>query len=74
MDLSRFFRKYPELKKVIVNLKSGTSFRGLIWDHTGSYVVMREVEMLSDRDNTTRKAVDGEIAVRAVDIDFIQVL
>lgn len=68
------FRSYPELRTVIVNLQSGTSFRGVVWKHTGPYVVIRSVEMLSDRDNTARKAVDGEVAVKLADIDFLQVL
>lgn len=70
----QWFRRYPELRTVIVNLRSGTAFRAVVWRHAGPYVVLREVEMLADRDNTARKAVDGEIAVLRGDIDFIQVL
>ena len=68
------FRPYPELRAAIINLKSGTSFRGVVWRHAGPYVVIRQVEMLQDRDNASRSAVDGEVAVSRADIDFIQVL
>lgn len=68
------FRPYPEMRRVVVNLKSGTAFRGLVWRHTGGYVVIREAEMLADRDNAAQRAVDGEVAVMRGDIDFLQVL
>lgn len=68
------FRPYPEMRRVVVNLKSGTSFRGIVWDHAGPYVLLRQVEMIHDRDNMARKAVDGEVAVLRGDVDFIQVL
>lgn len=74
MNWRQWFRKYPELRTVIVNLRSGTSFRALVWHHAGPYMVLREVEMLQDRDNTARKAVDGEVVVKLADIDFVQVL
>jgi hypothetical protein len=45
------FRPYPQLRQVIVNLKSGTAFRALIWRRSGPFLVLREVEMLSDRDS-----------------------
>lgn len=68
------WRPYPEMRRVVVNLKSGTVFRGLVWRHAGGYVVIRQAEMLADRDNTAQRAVDGEVAVMRQDIDFLQVL
>lgn len=69
------FRPYPELRKAVVNLKSGTSFHALVWRHAGGYVVLRDVRLIQDRgDNIGQKAVDGEVAVLRRDIDFIQVL
>lgn len=66
-----YFRPYPELKTVIVNLKSGTGFRGVLWRQAGPYLVLRNVEILQDR--AGGKAVDGEVLVKQVDVDFIQV-
>jgi hypothetical protein len=68
------FRPYPTLRTVIVNLRSGTSFRGVIWRRSGPFVVIRNAEMLQDRDTVVKKAVDGEIAVKLADIDFVQVI
>lgn len=70
----RLFRRYPELRTVIVNLRSGTAFRGVVWRHDGPYLVLRNVEMLSDRDTAARRAVDGEVLVQRVDVDFLQVV
>jgi hypothetical protein len=68
------FRPYPQLERVIVNLKSGTVFRGLLWRRRGPFYVMREVEMLSDRDSKMDPRVtNGEVLVKLADIDFIQV-
>lgn len=71
--LSDRFRPYPELKTGIVNLKSGTAFRGVIWQ-VGAYTVLRNVEMLQDRGQSARHVVDGEVIVKSTEIDFIQVL
>ena len=68
------FRPYPELKTGIINLKSGTSFKGVVWKVAGEFVVLRNVEMLQDRDHAERHAVDGEVIVEITDIDFIQVV
>lgn len=74
VSLLERFRRYPELRRVVVNLKSGTAFRGLAWKHAGEYLILRDVEMVADRNNTARQVVDGETAVRRADIDFIQVV
>lgn len=75
MSLFDWFRPYPQLERVIVNLNSGTVFRGLIWRKQGPFYVMREVEMLSDRDSRMQpKETKGEVLVKLADIDFIQVL
>lgn len=68
------FRPYPELRTVIVNLKSGTAFRGLVWRRRGPFMILRQTEILRDVSNRiSAQALDGEVAVKMVDIDFIQV-
>ena len=74
MNILDRFRPYPELKTVIVNLRSGTSFRAVVMKCAGQFVVLRNVTMMQDRDNTTRRAVDGEVIVKLADIDFMQVV
>lgn len=72
--MMRLFRPYPELRKVVVNMKSGTVFSGLAWRHAGAYLILREAAMIADRDNRAAHLVDGEVAVLRADVDFIQVL
>jgi len=74
MNIFDRFRPYPELKTVIVNLRSGTSFRAVVMKCAGQFVVLRNVTMMQDRDNTARKAVDGEVIVKLADVDFMQVV
>jgi small nuclear ribonucleoprotein (snRNP)-like protein len=66
------FRPYPELKAVIVNLKSGTSFRGVVWRVKRPFMVVRNVEMLSQADKKTA-VLRGEVVVLLEHVDFIQV-
>jgi hypothetical protein len=74
MNIIDRFRPYPELKTIIVNLRSGTSFRAVVLKCAGQFVVLRNVEMLQDRDNIARRAVDGEVIVKLADVDFMQVV
>ena len=69
--LDDYFRPYPELKTVIVNLKSGTAFRGVAWRRRGPFMILRNAELLTDKAGT--RSVDGEVLVQKTDIDFIQV-
>lgn len=68
------FRPYPALKTGIVNLVSGTAFKGVIWRRRGPWLVLRQAELLSDRGNPASGKVDGEVLVALADIDFIQVV
>lgn len=68
------FRRYPALRTSIINLRSGTVFRGVVWRRRGPWLVLRSAELLSDRDNPVNKKVDGEVLVQMSDIDFVQVV
>lgn len=68
---------YPELKRVIINLKSGTSIRGLLYRHANGYIVVREADLLQSLGKPAGAkpvSVDGEVLVRSDDVDFIQVV
>jgi hypothetical protein len=66
-----YFRPYPCLKSGIVNLKNnGPSFRGVIWQKRGPFLVLRSAELLQ-KDGA--RPLDGEVIVRLADIEFIQV-
>jgi hypothetical protein len=64
--------RYPCLRRVVVNVKSGTALRGLLWERRGGYLVLREAELLVPRQAPT--SMDGEVAIPAEAVDFIQVL
>lgn len=74
MSIFDRFRPYPVLRTAIVNLASGTAFRGVIWRRRGPWLVLREAELLSDRGNPARGKVDGEVLVKLADVDFVQVV
>lgn len=68
------WRWYPKLETVIVNLHSGTVFRALLYKRAGAFFVLRQVEMLSDRDSKMEpQAISGEVLVAVTDVDFLQV-
>jgi len=66
------FRRYPTLRRVIVNTKTDKAFRGVLWRKTHGIMVLRNAELL--RENGTGLKVDGEVVIEVRDIDFIQVL
>ena len=74
MNIFDRFRPYPELKMVIVNLRSGTSFRAVVRQCAGQFVVLRNAEMLQDLGHAERHIVDGEVIVKLADVDFMQVV
>ena len=61
---------YPCLQEGIVNLKNGTSFRGVIWQRKAGFLVLREAKLLKGRGEAV--PVDGEVLVAEHDIEFIQ--
>lgn len=75
MNIGEWLRPYPVLKRGIVNLKSGTSFRAVIFRQAGPYLVLRSVEILEDRGvpQNGNAAMVGEVLVKSSDVDFIQV-
>lgn len=64
--------RYPELRRVIVNLKTDRAFRGVLWRRRRNYLVMKNAEMLKVKGETV--PVDGEVVIMAGNVDFIQVV
>lgn len=65
-------RKYMRLrKKVVVNLTTGRSFTGILWERRSNYLVLRGAEMLEGHE---RVPMDGEVILEAELIEFVQVL
>lgn len=70
------FRPYVEMKRVIVNLKTGTVFRAVAYSHKGPWLILRQAEMLSDRGTpaASKPRVDGEVLVHLNELDFVQIV
>lgn len=66
------FIRYPVLKTVVVNLKTGSTFRGVLWKKRCGYLVLRNAEML--RSKAESVPVDGEVVIDCANVDFIQVV
>jgi hypothetical protein len=70
MDL--FGPRWPCLEEGIVNLKSGTAFRGVIWQRRAGFLVLRNAVLLVKGQKGT--PVDGEVLVAERDVEFVQVV
>lgn len=66
------FDSYPTCRKGIVNLKSGSSLRGVIWARRRGYLILRNAELLRARESAV--AMDGEVLVYEREVDFIQLV
>jgi len=56
---------------VIVTMKSGASFRCVLFDHDDQCLVLRNVELLTPGQTTS---VDGELIVFVADVDTMQLV
>ncbi len=65
-------RRYPTLRRVIVNTKTDRSFRGVLWRQRAGYLVLRNAELLKPRGETAW--LDGELVIERANVDFVQVL
>lgn len=61
------WRAYAK-KRVLLNLKSGSAFQGVLWKRTGPLLVLRDASLADG------SKIDGEVVVERRDIDFLQVL
>jgi small nuclear ribonucleoprotein (snRNP)-like protein len=64
------FLKAQTRKKVVVTLKSGTAFRGVLYSADPAVLVLRNAEAISPDGNAV--IVDGEVVLLAGEIDFLQ--
>jgi len=66
------FDRYPTLRTVIVNTKTDRAFRGVLWRRAWGYLVLRNAEMLKTKGEVV--AMDGEVMIESVNVDFVQVI
>jgi hypothetical protein len=60
------------LKRLIVTLKSGATFDGVLWQHDGEAWVLRNTLAIGNKGETDKVAVDGELILLTADIDYVQ--
>jgi small nuclear ribonucleoprotein (snRNP)-like protein len=57
---------------VIANLKSGMSFRGVLFEVDNRSLVLRNTEALGRSGDGVHIPVDGEVVIARSDVEFIQ--
>lgn len=67
-----FGTPYPFARRVIVNQKDGTRFRGVLWQRRAQWLVVRQAELLPPGSDAI--PVDGEVLIFKSDVSFLQVL
>jgi len=70
--MGMWLTRYPERKTVVVNTKSKTVFRGVLWQRTRRHLVLKNVVLLSPGGGAA--PMDGEVLVPAENVEFIQVV
>ena len=63
---------YPELREVVVNCKTDTVFKGVVYKRTPKYIIMKNVQLLQQAGEALK--IDGEVMIDRANVDFIQVL
>lgn len=61
-------------ERVVVTLKTGDSFAGLLFTHDNKALVLRETEALGAGERRTNLALDGELILLFADVAYIQKL
>lgn len=58
--------------RVVVTLKTGDSFAGVLFSHDGKALALRECEALGAGERRTNLPLDGELVVLFADVAYIQ--
>lgn len=58
--------------RVIVTLKTGESFQGVLYSHDDKALVLRETSALGAGEKRTDLPIDGELIVLLADVAYIQ--
>lgn len=59
-------------ERLIVTLKSGTSFSGVLYSQDRKAITLRDSSALGAGERRTDLPLDGEVIVLLADVDFIQ--
>lgn len=66
----RFVLRRRRLQRLVVTLKSGAAFDGVLWTHDREAWVLRHAVLLHGQ--ADRTPVDGEVVLLVKDIDYTQ--
>lgn len=58
-------------RSVVVNTKTGRSFRGVLWTKKGPYLVLKDAVLL---ESAVTMPIDGEVVIHTDNVDFTQLL
>lgn len=59
-------------ERVVVTLKTGQSFAGVLFSHDNKALVLRQAAALGAAEDKSDLPLDGEVIVLMADVDFIQ--
>lgn len=60
-------------RRVVVSLKSGEAFSGVLFEADGGALVLRDAAAIAVGENRADLPLDGELLVLAADVAYIQV-
>lgn len=59
-------------RRVLVNLVDGQAIDGVLFDHTGAWLVLKDGRHTT-ADGKTQTALDGDVVIECAKVAFIQV-
>ena len=58
--------------EAVVTLKSGATFHGVLFQHDGKSLILRNAEALGEAPHPPRSPVDGEVLLRWDEVAYVQ--
>lgn len=65
------YKKLACRKTVIVNLTTGTTFKGVLYKVYGTIIILKQAQLLQ---NNAATDVSGDVAIERTKIEFIQIV
>lgn len=66
------FKKLAYSKRVLVNLKSGAAFRGILTKEFGGVIVLQQADYIEPGSESV--SAPGEILIEKNNIEFVQII
>lgn len=69
---------WPVRRRVVVNLRSGSAVRGVLYEASEELITLKDAELLEPQTDPTKtpraKRMDGEVLIERAQTDFVQIL